>query len=342
MVLYWRDDGLVNAHDFGLGLKCNRRCTFTNNRSFFPEADAVILHKNLQLSHRHWPKRRNRNQIFVAPRFEPPSKYGLGGHIQLFRTLNHPLATDYFNMTFSYRQDSDVVLRFHEFLPRTKETKESLNLPVNKPRKQAVWIDSNCDTPIKREKFVEQLQKYISIDVYGKCGKSLDDVCEYKLTNENITGKNYFCLHDIVKDYKFYIAFENSLCVDYLTEKAAQFMNTPSLPIVMSYTQVDNFLPSKSYINAFDFKSIKELAEYIIYLDNNFEEYMKYFTWRHKWRVETLLKIRPKAKCDLCELLHTNYHKTYRNLAQWFAGPNVCSLDGLQKHFSDFKPKVEI
>ena len=182
------------------------------------------------------------------------------------------------------------------------------------------------------------LQKYINIDIYGKCGKSLDDICDYMLSNENITGKNYYCLHDIVKDYKFYIAFENSMCEDYFTEKAAQFMNAPSVPIVMSQANVKNYLPSKSYINAFDFKTIKALADYIIYLDNNFEEYMKYFSWRQKWRVETLLKIRPKAKCDLCELLHIDYHKTYTNLAEWFAGPKVCTYDNLQKHFKDFNP----
>ena len=156
------------------------------------------------------------------------------------------------------------------------------------------------------------------------------------LSNENFTGGHYYCLHDIVKDYKFYIAFENSMCEDYFTEKAAPFMNAPSVPIVMSHAKVENFLTSKSYINAFDFKTVKELADYIIYLDNNFEEYIKYFSWRQKWTVETLLKIRPKAKCDLCELLHTKYHKTYTNLAQWFAGPNVCVYDRLQKHFKDF------
>ena len=47
IVLYWYGAGLVHAHDFGLGLKCNKKCLFTNNRSFLPEADAVIPQKNL-------------------------------------------------------------------------------------------------------------------------------------------------------------------------------------------------------------------------------------------------------------------------------------------------------
>ena len=216
-----------------------------------------------------------------------------------------------------------------------------LNLPVNKPRAMIVWIVSHCNAQSKRMKFVRRLKKYVNVDIYGRCGKSLDSTCHWKWTNQyskwtNRTGK-HLCLHDIVKNYKFYLAFENSLCEDYLSEKAAQFMNTPSVPIVMSYAKVEQYLPTNSYINVFDFTSIKDLADYILYLDKNFDEYLKYFAWRTKWRVETHIFTRPKVKCDLCNLLYTNYSKTYHNLADWFAGPHVCNNDRLQKHFFDFK-----
>ena len=281
-----------------------------------------------------WPKRQNWRQIFVATRYEPPSKYG--NYTALFQRLNKISARNYFNMTLSYRQDADIILKYHNIIPRRRDSINNLNLPKNKPRKQAVWIVSHCETPIKREKFVQQLQEYnINIDIYGKCGKNLSNICEHKDT-KNVTGKDPYCLHNIVKNYKFYIAFENSLCTDYLTEKATQFMDLPTLPIIMSYGKVDLLLPPKSYINVFDFKSIKELADYILYLDNNFHEYLDYFLWRYKWKIETFLTTRPKVKCDLCDLLYTNYSKTYRNIARWLAGPDVCSVDGLQKHFTDF------
>ena len=207
---------------------------------------------------------------------------------------------------------------------------------MNNKEKTIVWIVSNCDTPIQREAFVKQLRRYVNIDIYGDCGVSLQDTCNWKWTNLNNTGENTYCLHDIVTNYKFYLAFENTLCTDYLTEKAAQFMNTPSVPIVMSSAKLENFFPTHSYINVFDFKSIQELADYILYLDRNFYEYFKYFEWRNKWSVNTHLITRPKAECDLCDLLYTNYSKTYHNLADWFAGPHVCDTKFLQKHFSDF------
>ena len=62
---------------------------------------------------------------------------------------------------------------------------------------------------------------------------------------KNKTGKDPLCLQKIVQNYKFYIAFENSLCADYLTEKATQFMDLPSLPVVMSYAQSGSTFTTK-------------------------------------------------------------------------------------------------
>ena len=252
--------------------------------------------------------------------------------------LYRPYARNFFNMTMSYQQDSDVVIKYHTVLPRLgDEAEEHLNLPSNVPRKMVVWIVSHCETPIKREQLVKQLQEYnVSIDIYGECGRSLLDTCSHK-DAKNKTGKDPFCLHHIVENCKFYIAFENSLCKDYLTEKAAQFMNIASVPLIMSYGEVKNLLPPNSYINVFDFTSIKELANYILHLDKNFDEYFKYFSWRRRWKIENFLKTRPTVKCDLCDLLHTDFHKTYDSLADWMAGPDHCSLDGLRRHFTDFR-----
>jgi hypothetical protein len=54
--------------------------------------------------------------------------------------------------------------------------------------------------------YVKKMSKYIYIDVYGKCGKyTCDD--------------NKDCIKQLSGSYKFYLAFENSLCKEYTTEK---------------------------------------------------------------------------------------------------------------------------
>ena len=56
------------------------------------------------------------------------------------------------------------------------------------------------------------------------------------------------------RDYKFVIAFENSMCWDYITEKFFYNLQLNIIPIVLdlhgNYARV---APTNSYINALDF-----------------------------------------------------------------------------------------
>ena len=70
------------------------------------------------------------------------------------------------------------------------------------------WYVSHCNTNSKREKYIEELTKYLPIDIYGACGRQF--VC-----GSNI--KNKTCVHDLLEEYKFYFAGENSICKEYFT-----------------------------------------------------------------------------------------------------------------------------
>jgi glycoprotein 3-alpha-L-fucosyltransferase len=59
-----------------------------------------------------------------------------------------------------------------------------------------------------RQDYIEELQKYISVDVFGSCGPL---ECS-RLQSDD-------CFQMLRKEYKFYLAFENSNCRDYITEK---------------------------------------------------------------------------------------------------------------------------
>ncbi|VDI46233.1 Hypothetical predicted protein, partial [Mytilus galloprovincialis] len=68
------------------------------------------------------------------------------------------------------------------------------------------WFNYNSD--FSRNIQVAELKKYIDVDVYGKCGKPCS------------TWMDDSCFKNLGGDYKFYLAFENSHCEDYVTEKA--------------------------------------------------------------------------------------------------------------------------
>ena len=115
------------------------------------------------------------------------------------------------NWTATYRTDSTIVAPYERFVHFANVTqlpeKPARNYAIGKT-KMAAWFVSNCDTTNGRLKYVEELQKYIKIDIFGSCGHlhcSRSDAAScYKLLN---------------KDYKFYMSFENSNCKDYITEK---------------------------------------------------------------------------------------------------------------------------
>ena len=73
-----------------------------------------------------------------------------------------------------------------------------------------VWIVSNCKTQSKREEYMAELSKYIKVDVFGKCGN---------FTPECDSLWHSSCTNNMMQDYKFYFAAENSICKDYFTGK---------------------------------------------------------------------------------------------------------------------------
>jgi hypothetical protein len=73
---------------------------------------------------------------------------------------------------------------------------------------QVAWFVSNCRESNNRGKYARELQKYIPVDIYGKCGTMK---CPRSTENQ--------CLEMLDRDYKFYLAFENANCKGYITEK---------------------------------------------------------------------------------------------------------------------------
>jgi glycoprotein 3-alpha-L-fucosyltransferase len=73
---------------------------------------------------------------------------------------------------------------------------------------QVAWFVSNCGARNRRLQYAHDLQKHISVDIYGACGT--------KKCPRSTAAK---CFDMLDRDYKFYLAFENSNCKDYITEK---------------------------------------------------------------------------------------------------------------------------
>ena len=81
-----------------------------------------------------------------------------------FKKLNFPF----------FRKDSDVLC---DYWPTTglepaRDKNRLAQLPaiIANKTKTVAWIVSNCDSKSGREAYVTELEKYINVDIYGKCG----------------------------------------------------------------------------------------------------------------------------------------------------------------------------
>ena len=103
------------------------------------------------------------------------------------------------------------------------------------------------------------------VDIYGSCGN-------LKCTpNEGQTCNQY-----LASKYKFLLAFESDLCSDLVSFKFFSVMSEPNtVAIVMGGSDYKQLAPPMSFIDVADFKSAKELANYMLYLDSHDGKYSK-------------------------------------------------------------------
>ena len=229
----------------------------------------------------------------------------------------------YFNLTMTYRTDSDIFMPYGQVGIRTPKT---VNKPVQWKSKSrlAAWFVSHCVTLSKRENLVSKLVEYLppnTVDIYGYCGSK-------RCPAGNETKDS--CWEKVEKNYKFYLSLENSICKDYVTEKMFEALKHIVVPIVLGGANYSSVFPEKSFINMQDFSSMKELASYLLMLDGNRSEYMKYFKWKEEFEILNSKHDFNQAHCRLCEFLHENegQSRIVKNLDRWWVEGSSCSSAG--------------
>ncbi|CEF60404.1 Glycoprotein 3-alpha-L-fucosyltransferase A [Strongyloides ratti] len=173
---------------------------------------------------------------------------------------------------------------------------------------------SNCFTKNFRLNYTYQIGKYYPVDIYGKCGdKTINRSDGYKILKNK---------------YKYYLAFENGNCKEYVTEKF--FINALQnyvIPIVLgpSKKYYENIAPKNSFIHVNDFKNAKQLSLYLKFLDDNPSEYLKYFEWINDGKF-----IDTQFWCRLCIFAQNPKKKIYHDINKWWKGKKTCDNEKSQ------------
>ncbi|XP_064602703.1 4-galactosyl-N-acetylglucosaminide 3-alpha-L-fucosyltransferase FUT6-like [Liolophura sinensis] len=288
--------GLVDFHG-------SLPCKISSDRSDLPNSDLIIIHANDIQSSFDLPKTRSANQRWLFYCQESPKHTYL--ELDNFTSL--------FNYTAVMRKDADYVIRHGGILPKVKPMRQTkflrhiARIMASKKHLVAARI-SNC-APKKRLNYIAELQKYVDVDFYGLCG---DKKCP-KSEDE--------CNGSKMAAYKFYLAFENSNCRDYITEKFwLPLHHWNSVPIVMGGAGPEDYklvAPPHSYINVVDFASPQKLAEYLQLLDKNQTMYEQYFHWRRHYGNR---RKRDYTWCSMCADLHNGSKpiQYYTDLKSWY------------------------
>lgn len=132
------------------------------------------------------------------------------------------------------------------------------------------YIYSNAGAHPIREKFYHILSEYKKIHSAGSHLKNHDFDIGYRYSKNWMYSKL-----DFQSQCKFTIAFENSFCSGYTTEKILHAFISNTIPIYWGNPEVTKDFNPDSFINAHEFSNLEELKLRIKEIDQNDTLYLK-------------------------------------------------------------------
>lgn len=195
ILVYFNDKALSNTHFLTSSCSVNN-CRFKKMPEDFETADAVLF-KEVPVGLRR-PQGKPK-QTWIYYQLESP-----------VHTRRVPRGITV-NWTATYRKASVLPAPYGKIARKNADdltwiSRREKNYAKTKT-KLIAWFVSNCQTDNGRMNYVRELQKHVEVHIYGDCGTRRCGRNERK------------CGEMLRRQYKFYLAFENSNCREYITEK---------------------------------------------------------------------------------------------------------------------------
>ena len=291
-----------DTHKKMISCEDNTRCVLSAEKTNPLSYDALVFHGR---DPQNPPLQRNPSQIYIMYLWESP--WFRGGHF---------IKGDFYNWSSTYSKKSDLTMKHGWWAKLPQNATNAMDkLPpyAKRPKNSTTiaWVVSHCGAASGRDAYVTELKRHIKVDVYGRCGKPCPG---------GTGGNSVNCYDRIAKtgQYKFYLAFENSNCEDYISLKPYRALNSSMVPIVLGGKHAKDYIgvfPPNSYIDVRNFTSPKKLAEYVKVLDDDDGKYLAYHAWRKDFYVhEGFGDLR--AFCQICKALY-DPSKTKPKTVNW-------------------------
>jgi hypothetical protein len=250
-------------------------CEFSYDHSQWETADAVVFHLP-QLKQSRFPPRKQPGQIWVAWCMESEVNYPMLARRGELGAV--------FDLWMTYQRDSDVWCPY--FGPDMIAALQAAPIEKTEASPAAVLV-SNSHDQSGRVALIEGLMRHMPVDSYGKVlrNRTMQD-------NADRSAKQ-----GVIARYKFTLAFENSICRDYVTEKFFDCLLAGSVPVYLGAPNIDEFAPGDDcFIDASRFESPRALAAHLMQIAGNEATYASLLQWKSRPLRASFLEMAEKTR----------------------------------------------
>ena len=182
--------------------------------------------------------------------------------------LKEPMVRNLFEVWMTYHPDADVVLPYFD----ADYAQRLLVAPEPKRADVCMFISSLVNQSHRRE-YLSELMKYLPIDSYGRWQR-----------NRTLPDDNgYRTKLEVMKRYRFTLAFENAIGEDYVTEKFYEPLLSGSVPVYLGAPNIDRYTPASSaFIDVRKYPDPKDLAKVIQDYCRDERKYARFFDWKKR------------------------------------------------------------
>jgi hypothetical protein len=177
-----------------------------------------------------------------------------------------------FDLTMSYRRDSDLFLSYFHYRGHDEGERELRSEPQPK-HGLAVLLMSNTIESSGRTAYAAELMRHLPVTSYGSV-----------LRNQRLPeDRGLETKLDTIARFKFTLAFENAIAPDYVTEKLYDPLVVGSVPVYLGAPNVNRLVPAAdSFIDVTDFSGPRALADHLLELDRDESAYQRHLAWKEK------------------------------------------------------------
>lgn len=272
------------------------------------ESDVIIFHG------RKFPQRlrfnRPNGQIWIFAEHEPPYR-GASNEWQ-------GVANNSFNWTMTYNKlNTDIHLPYGEIRKIRTKADSDYTRAFKRKTKTALLIMSHCNSPSNRMEYINILRRFIDVDVLGGCGTKWE--CGRHLVHDD-------CFQ-IMNKYKFYLAFENSFCQNYFTEKVFENFNYDTIMVTRGGKngEANKLLPTGTFISTDNFNNASELGMYLKNMTT--ETYINMLIHKDEYFSIGYQSMFHSAMCEICRRLNNigTYTKEIHDIYNLMYDSNLCN-----------------